>query len=262
MRLLLVGALAVGLASPLSPPARSATQHLTLVALGDSLPYGRDDCGFCATFPELFGKAIATHMHITVTTRNLSEHTGIASGDLRAELQSSTRLRSAVAGAGVITLTIGHNDPPWNSEDDSCDGKGGYPNANWSKYDQTCLDATAAQYRQNFISILKSIRTLRAQKRTMLRVTNDYNDLIGDPQVPASADAIAKPFFDTLSILTCRLAKQYGGACVDTYHAFNGPSGTRDAGTLLARDHTHPNAKGHKLIAALLVRAGYGPLFR
>jgi lysophospholipase L1-like esterase len=262
MRLLLVGALALGLASTISVPSGSAKQHLTLVELGDSLPYGRDDCGFCATFPELYGKAIAKHEGFTVTTRNLSEHTGIDSGDLRAELQSSSRLRSAVAGAVVITLTIGHNDPPWNSEDDSCDGKGGYPNADWSKYGQTCLDATAARYGQNLTSILKSIRTLRAGKRTMLRVTNDYNDLIGDPRVPAAADAIAKTFFDTLSTLTCRLAKQYGGACIDTYHAFNGPSGTHDAGKLLAPDHTHPNALGHKLIAQLLVRAGYAPLFR
>jgi lysophospholipase L1-like esterase len=80
-------------------------------------------------------------------------------------------------------------------------------------------------------------------------------------QVPKSAYAIAKPFFDTESALTCSVARKYHGVCIDTYHSFNGANGERDAGPLLAPDHTHPNAKGHKLIARLLVRAGYRPLF-
>ena len=91
---------------------------------------------------------------------------------------------------------------------------------------------------------------------------DDYNDIIGDPTVPKYAYRIVKPFFDRYSALTCQLARQHGAVCIDTYHAFNGPNGVRDAGPLLAPDHTHPNAKGHKLIAQLLVRAGYRPLFR
>ena len=161
----------------------------------------------------------------------------------------------------MITLTIGHNDPPWNRDDDSCDGKGGYPDAVWAKYDAACVQATASFYGRNLEAILKSVVALRAGTRTMLRVTDDYNDLIGDPQVPKSAYAVAKPFFDTESALTCRLARRYHAVCIDTYHAFNGAKGIRDAGPLLAPDHTHPNVKGHKLIAQLLVRAGYRPLF-
>ena len=77
-----------------------------------------------------------------------------------------------------------------------------------------------------------------------------------------SAYAIAKPFFDTNSAATCRIAKKYKALCIDTYHAFNGAAGTRDAGALLAGDHTHPNARGHALIARLLVQAGYAHLHR
>jgi lysophospholipase L1-like esterase len=49
--------------------------------------------------------------------------------------------------------------------------------------------------------------------------------------------------------------------CIDTYHAFNGADGTQDAGRLLASDHTHPNAQGHQLIARLLIRAGFRPIY-
>jgi len=236
-------------------------KHITLVALGDSLPYGRADCGFCQTFVDRFRTAIARHAHVQVTERNLSEHTGINSRNLRSELHGSKSLRAAVAKANVITLTIGHNDPPWNRDDDPCDGNRANTTPQWKKFDSRCLDATASVYRRNLAEILNTIKALRSGKPTMLRVTDDYNDIIGDPTVPKYAYRIVKPFFDRYSALTCQLARQHGAVCIDTYHAFNGPNGVRDAGPLLAPDHTHPNAKGHKLIAQLLVRAGYRPLF-
>lgn len=260
----------VGLASlgviaalALSAPAPShgrATGTLHLVAIGDSLPYGQADCGYCATFVDLFGKALARATGRPVVVTNLSEHTGIDSADLRAELGRSTRLRAAVEGADAVTVTIGHNDPPWNSSDDPCDGPAGYPDPDWTRYDAACLSATAASYKRNIQGILRAVRSLRAGKPTLLRVTNDYDDLIGDPQIPVSSYPIAEKFLDTYSALTCRMARMYKAICVDTYHAFNGPDGTRDAGQLLAGDHTHPNPRGHRLIARLLERAGFAPL--
>jgi lysophospholipase L1-like esterase len=233
---------------------------LKLVAIGDSLPYGQFDCNNCTTFVDLFGKAIARHAKVMVTTQNLSEHSGINSTDLRRELQSSATLRSAVKTADAITLTIGHNDQPWNRVDDSCDGSADPPK--WKRLDAACAKATAPVYGRNLEPILKSIKLLRVGKPTILRVTNDYNDMIGEPTVPKFFYAASKPFYDVYSALTCRLALKHEAVCIDTYHAFNGPNGRRDAGSLLADDHTHPSAKGHRLIAQLLERAGYQPLFR
>lgn len=235
-----------------------ASRPLKLVAIGDSLPYGQFDCNYCATFVDLFAKAIASRAKTKVETRNLSEHTGIDSGDLRRELASSALLRAAVKDADAITLTIGHNDQPWNRDDDACDGKADPPK--WKRLDVGCARTTARDYERNLEAILKTIRALRAGKPTLLRVTNDYNDMIGEPTVPRFFYAASKPFYDLYGALTCRLARKYGGVCIDTYHAFNGTRGRRDAGPLLADDHTHPSAKGHKLIAQLLVRAGYRPL--
>jgi lysophospholipase L1-like esterase len=258
----IVAAAILSIGTNATAASRSVTaNHIALVAVGDSLPYGRADCGFCQTFVDLFRAAVAQYGHVLVTERNLSEHTGIDSSDLRRQMRSNRSLRRAIAGASVITVTIGHNDPPWNNDHDSCDGSGGYPHADYSKYGAACVDATASLFRSNLKSILQSITTLRAGRATILRVTNDYNDSIGDPVIPRSAYAVVKPFYDRDAAIACELARKYHGMCIDTYHAFNGKNGDRDAGPLLARDHTHPNAKGHKLIAQLLVRAGYRPLF-
>jgi lysophospholipase L1-like esterase len=254
---LVAAALAIG-ASATSSAESVRTLHA--VAIGDSLPYGQRDCGGCPTFIVLFGKALARATGAQVEVRNLSEHTGIDSSDLRAELVTSLRLRSVVAAADVVTVTIGHNDPPWNSYDDSCDATGGYPDAHWAKYNSACLTSNVARYAMNLDAILKEVRRLRAGKATLVRVTNDYDDLIGDPQVPTSAYPIVKRFVDAYGKRTCRIARKYGAVCIDTYHAFNGPAGTRDAGPWLGPDHTHPNARGHRLIAQLLVRAGFAPL--
>jgi lysophospholipase L1-like esterase len=52
--------------------------------------------------------------------------------------------------------------------------------------------------------------------------------------------------------MLCDVAEDHFN-CVDIYHAFNGPHGTKAAGDLLAADYTHPSDKGNALIAKLLV---------
>jgi lysophospholipase L1-like esterase len=249
----------VGVGSPALGGSATTTFHA--IAIGDSLPYGRGDCGGCPTFIELFGKAMARATGTQVAVRNLSEHTGIDSRFLRHELATSPTLRSTVAGADAITVTIGHNDTPWNSDTDACDGAS-FNNPGWSSYKGVCLSRNVARYGANLDSILKQIRALRHGRPTLIRVTDDYDDLIGDPSVPKSAYAAAKRVVDAYAARTCTAARAYQAVCIDTYHAFNGPTGTRAADALLAKDHTHPNARGHRLIAALLARAGFLPLHR
>ena len=174
-------------------------------------------------------------------------------------------MRNAVAQADIITLTIGHNDTPWNSLDDPCDGKGGY---SWARYHGTCLQKTATAFRKNVSATLAAIAALRKGRPTAIRVTNDYNDLIGyngqigDPATPRLAYLAVKHAVDLFAAISCRLAAQYHAVCADTYHAFNGPHGLRDAGPLLAPDHTRPSQRGHNLIAALLLKTGWAPLLR
>jgi lysophospholipase L1-like esterase len=230
-----------------------------LVALGDSLPFGQQFCGGCQTFVALFGAGVQRMAGVPVVVQNLSEDTGIDSGDLRREIASSASMRNAVAHADIVTLTIGHNDTPWNNLDDPCDGKGGY---SWARYHGTCLQKTAAAFRRNVNATLAAIVALRNGRPTAIRITNDYNDLIGDPATPRSAYPVVRHAVDLFAAIACRLATQYHAVCIDTYHAFNGAHGLNDAGPLLAPDHTHPSQRGHNLIAALLVKTGWAPLHR
>jgi hypothetical protein len=98
--------------------------------------------------------------------------------------------------------------------------------------------------RKNVSATLAAIAALRKGRPTAIRVTNDYNDLIGyngqigDPATPRSAYLAVKHAVDLFAAISCRLAAQYHAVCADTYHAFNGPHGLRDAGPLLAPDHT------------------------
>jgi lysophospholipase L1-like esterase len=55
-------------------------------------------------------------------------------------------------------------------------------------------------------------------------------------------------------------ARAEGAGYVDLYTAFKGERAERNPTTLLATDGDHPNAAGHRVIAAALLSAGLAPL--
>jgi len=227
---------------------------LHLVALGDSIPFGQHFCGNCATFGHLYAAHLRHSLRADVTAQNLSQDTEITSTDLRREMNSDTAMRAAVAQADIVTVSVGHNDTPWNSFTDPCDGRGGHLNADWASYRGKCVARTAADYGRNLASVLAAITVLRAGKPTLIMVTNDYDDIIGDPAVSTSADPAVAHVVDAFAGTTCRIAIAHRAVCIDTYHAFNGPTGRGDATALLEGDHTHPNEAGHQLVAHLLAQ--------
>ena len=261
--LLLAVVFMTGCGSSGSASAGSAPPHPSwhLVALGDSIPFGQHFCGNCAAFDDLYAAHLRSSANVHVTVENLSQDTEITSSDLRREITGAdAAMRSAVAGANIVTVSVGHNDTPWNSFTDPCDGHGGYPNADWALYRGACVAKTAAYYGRNLASVLAAITVLRAGKPTLMLVTNDYNDIIGDPAVPTSADPAVSHVVDAFARTTCRIAAEHHAVCIDTYHAFNGPTGRGEATALLEGDHTHPNETGHQLIARLLDQAPLSPL--
>jgi lysophospholipase L1-like esterase len=237
-----------------APSSASSKPTLHLVALGDSIPFGQHFCGDCATFIDLYAANLERQNGARVTTQNLSQDTEITSRDLAREIGTDASMRNAVADADVVTVSVGHNDTPWNTGTDPCDGHKGYPNAGWATYHGTCLAKTVAHYGRNLATVLAGITTLRAGKPTLILVTNDYDDIIGDPAVPASVDPIVIRVVTDFARTTCRIAAQHQAMCIDTYHAFNGPAGKDAATRLLESDHTHPNEAGHQLIAHLLAQ--------
>src|SRR3712207_3476662 len=116
---------------------------MTLLTIGDSIPYGQADCGFCASFPTLFGEWIETTTGKTVDTVNVSRHDGLTAARLAVELPGMRTAMAAIPTADVIVVTIGHNDTPWNATDDACDADhgpvDGFPGASWTVYAGACV---------------------------------------------------------------------------------------------------------------------------
>jgi lysophospholipase L1-like esterase len=248
--------------TPQPSPSPSAA-GLVYVAVGDSIPYGQDDCS-CDGFPTLFGAWIQKTTGRHVDVRNLSQHDNNTAARMAVEMAARPDLLDALRLADVITVTIGHNDTPWNATDDACDADHGpldqSPKATWQSETGPCLRTEVARYRKNLASILDQIVALRAGKPTALRFTEQYNDIPGDPCCRADAVAVSATIKDAFNAAACAVVATHRGVCIDVYHAFNGPKGTAAAGALLAADHTHPSAAGHQKIADLLAAAGLAPL--
>jgi lysophospholipase L1-like esterase len=250
--LLLSGGLAAGAGRP-----------LTLVALGDSLPYG-SDCGGCTGYVDLYARLAGRALGRKVTVINRAEHNNLDSRRLLAQVRSS--FRADLARADIVTLTIGHNDTPWVLSDDPCDGAASDTDdqnaIDWQSYTGACTTTLAGRLGRNVAGVLSEIKRLRAGKPTLIRVTNFYNNNERDPTVPRRADSRTKFVVDAYSKAICGAAARARVPCADVYHAFNGRAGTRYDGRYVAGDHVHPNQRGHALIAKLLARLGYGPLRR
>lgn len=245
----------------------AAGKPLRLVALGDSLPYNpQDRCPGCIGFPTLYGKAASKTLGVPVTVDNRGQYNSLTSVRLVGQVRTLAPMRKAISKADIIVLTIGHNDTPWISEQDLCDGAassaGDARLLDWSQYTTACSKLLASALRYNTADILGQVKKLRAGKTTLIRVTNFHNDRIGNPNLPRSADAPSKLVVDLFSKAICGAAASARVPCVDVYHAFNGKDGWTFDGPFVAPDTVHFSQRGHDVVARLLAKRGYAPLGR
>ena len=217
----------------------------------------------------LFGDWIEKSTGMPVDIKNLSQHDNNTAARMAVELPNKPALLDALRAADIITLTIGHNDTPWNAIDDACDADHGFfdgnPKASWKALVGPCLATEVNRYRRNLTSILDQIVELRAGRPTAIRFTTQYSDISavpgGDPVCcPPEAITVFATVKDAFNKAACEIVEAHGAICIDVYHAFNGPKGTDPPGPLLAPDGTHPSAAGHDKIAELLEAAGLSPI--
>jgi lysophospholipase L1-like esterase len=239
-----------------SPAAPSASgPHLTYVALGDSLLYAlEDDCNSCTSAAVAYGAKASTALGMPVEVHNLTMHNGLKSTGLLDYLTHGARIgraeedvREAVASADIVSVTIGFNDSTME--------------------DAKRLAAFSKEYETTLDGILAQIDTLRAGKPTVVRVTEIYNNGIGetpalDPDGPGTGVDVWKPVTEAQNKVICSVAKAHGALCVDIYHPFNGSDGLSSpaAAGYLGPDGVHPSQLGQDVIAAALAKAGYAPL--
>lgn len=246
-----------------SPSASSpAAPPLSLVAIGDSIPFNsKDDCPNCTAFVYQYGDALAKATGRTVQPNNLSDHTGLTLPRLLDNLDS---LSQDLAGADAIVVGIAHNsielgtDAPCGSPLDPATGA----LKDWTKVDQACATRSAAASRPRYDELFTKVAAQRAGKPTILIALNKYNDWVGSSTLNLTADQARRTVLihDAWSAMICDSATAHQFECADIYHAFNGATGEKPSGDLLADDYTHPSQKGNDEIARVLVDLGFAPL--
>ncbi len=237
-----------GSSSPQAPAGGAQTTvanaPLVVVGLGDSVPSGAA-CG-CTSFIATAGRSIAEAQHRSLTVSNLAVG-GFTSSDVLAQLDSDTVQRQ-IAAADVVIIEIGAND----FEDDQA-----YEQACRDEGAATCYAGTLRSTAQRVSSIVTTVRNLQTKPTAAVYLLGYWNvfrdgaagQADGATYMNAS-DALTRAF----NIRMTNVAAAAGVTYVDVYRPFKG-GGDQDATRYLADDGEHPNAAGHALLSAAVVKA-------
>jgi hypothetical protein len=202
------------------PGAASNVPSWTLVAFGDSWPYGAH-CHGCRPFPRLYadGLAATTAHHIEFV--NLTTNGG-TSQSLLASIQSSPEIRQAVASADIIIISTGMNDLEPAGKlyvDGHCGG-----------LDQLdCLREAANAWRISFGGMLTEINALRRGHSTAIRLVSNSNEFLSDAELiqifgPSFGLGAGASITDMHHDILNEVATRHGAICVDLRPVLNGAS--------------------------------------
>jgi lysophospholipase L1-like esterase len=146
--------------------------------------------------------------------------------------------RKDIAGADVITLSIGSNDLDIDLVKYEIGG-----------CDKTCVDSTLAAFEAQYARTLDELRAMTKARITVLDI---YDPL------PALIDDYVRGKLADINAFIHRSACAHGNMMAAAVNlAFNGADGTSDpnAEGYLASDGTHPSALGAQVIAAAVATA-------
>ncbi|WP_377640914.1 SGNH/GDSL hydrolase family protein [Oryzobacter terrae] len=248
--------------SPAPSTATTAEAPLSLVVIGDSIPYNsQQDCPGCRGFVTRYAEALAKATGREVTSTNRSTHTGLTLSGLMTDLPG---LREELTAADAIIVGIAHNSFPLNDEEPCGSAVDPATGAieDWSTVGAACAATATATWRPVYDELFSTVAGWRAGRPTILQTVNRYNDWIGFEQARLTADQAERTvvLHDAWNTMLCDSAEANGFDCTDVYHAFNGADGRTPSGDLLAADYTHPSQRGNDEIARLLTERGFAPL--
>ena len=227
------------------------------VALGDSVPYGVGDVAG-RSFVGIYAHYVEQDTGASVRVHNLAAAGGTAR-DLLSQLRGDPKVRRALKGAEILTISIGGNDLESHLGDYASNRCGGPDN-------QMCFRAAVTAFEPTWAAILAEVLRLREGK-SLIRVTNDYNPFPGNARAAANLGkgitGAFTPYLRQLNQQRCSSAEHVGILCADVATAFNGANTNESAfakGLIGTDEFSHPSAKGHRLIAQILRDLGYHPL--
>lgn len=216
----------------------------TVVGIGDSVTAGTA-CD-CTDFVHRYAAQIPANAGGPARAVNLGVG-GQTSAELLSEIGSGGAMAQQVAAADVLLVTIGANDlvplqDTWSS----------------SGCAASCSSPAVQAVGRNITGIVDHAKALRGGRPIRILVTDYWNVFEDGDVASASHGSAYLAWSDALSrqlnASVCSAARGAGATCVDLYAPFKG-DGSRNPTALLAGDGDHPNAAGHDLIAAALLRA-------
>jgi len=166
---------------------------------------------------------------------------GFTSADVLQQLSSDADVVSDVANADVVEIEVGANDVGYTAPCGTSVG---------------CYRPMITSTQRNLDEIVTRVHELTEGRRVQLILLDYWSVWLGGQyataQGPTYVDAAAD-VTDKINTVIRQTAADTDSDYVDLRAAFKGPDYQSDETRYLAGDGDHPNAAGHKLIAAAVV---------
>jgi lysophospholipase L1-like esterase len=216
----------------------SPSKSTSIVALGDSVPYGTN-CD-CRPYPPLTADGLAKSSGQAASAANDSVP-GYTTSDVLHQLASDNTVIDRVRTADVVEIEVGANDVAYSS---SCG---------------TAVDCYAPRIptiEKNLASIVSRVHELTSGHKALVVLLDYWSVWLGGQFAAAHGDAYvaaAKTITEQVDTVIKSTASSTGSAYVDLRAAFKGPDYAYDETHYLSSDGDHPNAAGHQQIATAAV---------
>jgi acyl-CoA thioesterase-1 len=238
-----VAAFTGGMASAASSrtwKAPAASRTWSIVTLGDSVPRGTN-CR-CTPYPQIIADRLAATSGQNVKATNDSV-AGFTTANVLKRLTSDQKVIAHVRSADAVEIEIGANDVP-------------YATGCGTRVD--CYEARVPARGERLATIVSRIRALDSGHKVAVVLLDYWSIWLGGKYAAAKGSAYvtaAKEMTARVNAVIKSVARESDSAYVDLRAAFKGPSYAYDETHYLSNDGDHPNAAGHKRIAAAATAA-------
>jgi lysophospholipase L1-like esterase len=232
--IVLGAATACSTSSPQSTTSTARTMS-SIVALGDSVPRGTN-CD-CMPYPPLTADALTASAGETITATN-DAVAGATTSDVLHQVSSDRSVIDHLHAADIVEIEVGANDV-------------GYSTSCGTRLD--CYTPQIPAIEKNLAAIVDRVHELASGHKLLVVLLDYWSVWLGGKYAAAKGEAYAnaaEAVTDDVNTVIKSTAAKSGSAYVDLRAAFKGPDYSYDETHYLSNDGDHPNAAGHRQIAA------------